>query len=130
VRTQSGLRRQPASAFLHPRPVLATSDRAVFCQTREAVHAATVTIEKQGARSTGAVRILARTHVLGPGDVDLALLEAPANTSRTSQAAGPPEKAFPSFARWPFFFRTDAANARHSRVCIPRMEFVCKLHPA
>jgi S1-C subfamily serine protease len=108
VRTQSGNTGATGSAFFISDQLLVTSDRAV--SDAGGRDAATVTIENKALGRRVAVRILARTHVSRPGDVDLALLEAPANTSRTFlRPAGPPEKA--SSVRSLAFFGLDAANA-------------------
>jgi S1-C subfamily serine protease len=108
VRTRSGNTGATGSAFFISDRLLVTSDRTV--SDPGGGDAATVTIENKALGRRVAVRILARTHVSRPGDVDLALLEAPANTSRTFlRPAGPPEKA--SSVRSLAFFGLDVASA-------------------
>jgi S1-C subfamily serine protease len=108
VRTRSGNTGATGSAFFISDQLLVTSDRTV--SDAGGRDAATVTIENKALGRRVAVRILARTHVSRPGDVDLALLEAPTNTSRTFlRPAGPPEKA--SSVRSLAFFGLDAASA-------------------
>jgi S1-C subfamily serine protease len=108
VRTRSGNTGATGSAFFISDQLLVTSDRTVSDPGGR--DAATVTIENKALGRRVAVRILARTHVSRPGDVDLALLEAPANTSRTFlRPAGPPEKA--SSVRSLAFFGLEAASA-------------------
>jgi S1-C subfamily serine protease len=108
VRTRSGNTGATGSAFFISDQLLVTSDRAVSDPGGR--DAATVTIENKALGRRVAVRILARMHASRPGDVDLALLEAPANTSRTFlRPAGPPEKA--SSVRSLAFFGLDSASA-------------------
>jgi S1-C subfamily serine protease len=80
VRAQFGNNGATGSAFFISDQLLVTNDRLV--SGPDGRDAATVTIENKTLGKRIPVRILARTHVSRPGDVDFALLEAPASTSR------------------------------------------------
>ena len=92
VRAQSGNSGATGSAFFISDQLLVTNARLVSGPDRR--DATAVTIENKTLGKRIPVRILARTHVAHPGDVDLALLEAPANTSRAFlRPAEQPERA-------------------------------------
>jgi hypothetical protein len=107
VRTQSDNTGAAGSAFFISDRLLVTSDHVVSGPVGR--DASTVTIENKALGRRVAVRILARTHVSRPGDLDLALLEAPPNTSRAFlRPAGLPEQA--SSVRSIAFFGLDAGS--------------------
>jgi S1-C subfamily serine protease len=92
VRAQFGNSGSTGSAFFISDQLLVTNARLV--SGPDGRDAATVTIENKALGKRIPVKILARTHVTRPGDVDFALLEAPANTSRAFlRPAELPEKA-------------------------------------
>ena len=92
VRAQFGNTGATGSAFFISDQLLVTNDRLVAGP--DGRDAAAVTIENKTLGKRIPVRILARTHVTHPGDVDFALLEAPANTSRAFlRPTEQPEKA-------------------------------------
>jgi len=92
VRAQFGNTGATGSAFFISDQLLVTNDRLV--SGPDGRDAAAVTIENKTLGKRIPVRILARTHVSRPGDVDFALLEAPANTSRAFlRPTEQPEKA-------------------------------------
>jgi S1-C subfamily serine protease len=92
VRAQFGNTSATGSAFFISDQLLVTNDRLVTGPDGRDV--AAVTIENKTLGKRIPVRILARTHVSSPGGVDLALLEAPANTSRAFlRPTEQPEKA-------------------------------------
>jgi S1-C subfamily serine protease len=92
VRAQFGKTGATGSAFFISDRLLVTNDRVV--SGPDGRDAAAVTIENKALGKRIPVKILARTHTSRPGDVDFALLEAPANTSRALlRPAEQPEKA-------------------------------------
>jgi S1-C subfamily serine protease len=92
VRAQFGNGGSTGSAFFISDQLLVTNARLV--SGPDGRDAAAVTIENKAFGKRIPVKILARTHVTRPGDVDFALLEAPANTSRAFlRPAEQPEKA-------------------------------------
>lgn len=92
VRAQFGNTSATGSGFFISDQVLVTNDHVVSGLGGRDVTAVTIENRTLGRRIP--VRVLARTHVSRPGDVDLALLEAPANTSRAFlKVAKQPEMA-------------------------------------
>ena len=92
VRAQFGNTGTTGSAFFISDQLLVTNDHVVSGPGGR--DAAAVTIENKTLGKRIPVKVLARTHVSRPGEVDFALLEAPANTSRAFlRPAGQPEKA-------------------------------------
>jgi S1-C subfamily serine protease len=92
VRAQFGDTGATGSAFFISDQLLVTNDRVVSGPGER--DPASVTIENKALGKRVAARILARTHAKRPGDVDLALLEVSANTSRAFlRPAGQPERA-------------------------------------
>jgi S1-C subfamily serine protease len=92
VRAQFGDTGATGSAFFISDQLLVTNDRVV--SDPHGRDAAAVTIENKALGKRIPVKVLARTHASRPSDLDFALLEAPANTSRAFlRPAGPPEKA-------------------------------------
>ena len=92
VRSQFGNTHKTGSAFFISDQLLVTNDHVVSGPGgREAT---AVTIENKTLGKRIPVKILARSHVSRPGDLDFALLEAPANTSRAFlRPTAQPEKA-------------------------------------
>jgi S1-C subfamily serine protease len=80
VRAQSGNSGATGSAFFISDQLLVTNARVI--SDPDGRDARAVTIENKTLGKRIPVKILARTHVTRPGDLDFALLEAPANTSR------------------------------------------------
>jgi S1-C subfamily serine protease len=92
VRADFGNSGATGSAFFISDQLLVTNARLL--SGPDGRDAAAVTIENKTLGKRIAVRILARTHVSRPGDVDFALLQAPANTSRAFlRPTEQPEKA-------------------------------------
>ncbi len=92
VRSQLGNTHKTGSAFFISDQLLVTNDHVVSGPGgREAT---AVTIENNTLGKRIPVKVLARSHVSRPGDLDFALLEAPANTSRAFlRPTAQPEKA-------------------------------------
>jgi S1-C subfamily serine protease len=92
VRSQFGKTHKTGSAFFISDQLLVTNDHVVSDPSgREAT---TVTIENKTLGKLIPVKVLARSHVSRPGDLDFALLEAPINTSRAFLRPTPqPENA-------------------------------------
>jgi S1-C subfamily serine protease len=92
VRAQFGNAGATGSAFFISDRLLVTNDQVV--SGPDGRDAAAVTIENKTLGKRVPVRVLARTHVSRAGDLDFAVLEAPANTSRAFlRPAGQPERA-------------------------------------
>jgi S1-C subfamily serine protease len=92
VRAQFGDVVATGSAFFISDQLLVTNDRVLSGPGGR--DPATVTIENKALGKRVAVRVLVRMHAKGSGEADLALLEAPANTSRAFlKPAGQPEPA-------------------------------------
>ena len=92
VRSQFGNIHKTGSAFFISDQLLVTNDHVVSGPAgREAT---AVTIENKTLGKRIPVKILAQSHVSRPGDLDFALLEAPANTSLAFlRPTAQPEKA-------------------------------------
>jgi hypothetical protein len=92
VRAQFGNTGTIGSAFFISDQLLVTNDRVISGPGGREAQA--VTIENRTLGKRIPVRVMARTHVSRPGDVDFALLQAPENTSRAFlRPAEGPEKA-------------------------------------
>jgi S1-C subfamily serine protease len=92
VRSQFGNSHKTGSAFFISDQLLVTNDHVVSGpRGREAT---AVTIENKTLAKHIPVKVLARSHLSRPGDLDFALLEAPASTSRAFlKLTAQPEKA-------------------------------------
>jgi S1-C subfamily serine protease len=92
VRSQFGNSHKTGSAFFISDQLLVTNDHVVSGPRGR--DATAVTIENKALGKRIPVKVLARSHVSRPGDLDFSLLEAPASTSRAFlRLTAQPEKA-------------------------------------